>query len=251
MANIHVHRDDIDLDEPILIEGLPGVGLVGKLVTDHLIQEHDFEEYASVHCDTIPQISVYEEAGREIHAPVRLFATTDGSLVILTSDVPVKQGDSMHFVDGVIDWIKAESVLPIFLSGRPDPIEEEENDADRQVFAVGCGNSDDRLAELDLPTPSESGAISGPTGALLLRCKEYQIDAIGAVVDSNVQFPDPLAAKRVIEHVVDPLTGLSTKAQSLVEQGNEIKAKREALAKSMQQAGQETSSQAQPLRMFQ
>lgn len=252
MANVHVNNDGIELDSPIMVEGLPGVGLAGKLVTDHLIDEHDLEEYASVHCESIPQISVYQENDRKVHAPVRLSASADGSIVVLTSDVPVEVSESMEFIDGLIDWFETEEVLPIFLSGRPDPAAEEEEDGtDPHVFAVGCGDTEDRLADLDLPEPDEPGAISGPTGALLLRCAEYNMEAIGAVVDSNIQFPDPLAAKRLIENVVDPVTGLNTDSQALIDHANEIKAKREALAKSMQQAGQETSSQAQPLRMFQ
>ena len=34
---------DPDLEDPILIEGLPGVGHVGKLAAEHLLEEFDAE----------------------------------------------------------------------------------------------------------------------------------------------------------------------------------------------------------------
>ncbi|MDK2916337.1 MAG: uncharacterized protein PWR25_894 [Euryarchaeota archaeon] len=54
-------RED-NIDAPILIEGLPGIGHVGKLVADHLIHELDAEkigEIASLHFP--PQVLVDEQ----------------------------------------------------------------------------------------------------------------------------------------------------------------------------------------------
>jgi len=40
MEKIQIVRiADIELNEPILIEGLPGIGHVGKLVAEHIIDE--------------------------------------------------------------------------------------------------------------------------------------------------------------------------------------------------------------------
>jgi uncharacterized protein len=47
------------LREPILISGLPGSGLVGKVAVDHLIQELSAKHFAEVYCDGMsPQIFV-------------------------------------------------------------------------------------------------------------------------------------------------------------------------------------------------
>ncbi|RQD88377.1 proteasome assembly chaperone family protein, partial [Methanosalsum natronophilum] len=37
-------KEDIELKNPILIVGLPGVGHVGKLVAEHLIEELESEK---------------------------------------------------------------------------------------------------------------------------------------------------------------------------------------------------------------
>ena len=58
MAHVEIHRDDIELDAPTLVEGLPGVGLVGKLAADHLVDALDMVHYGTARCDGLPEIAV-------------------------------------------------------------------------------------------------------------------------------------------------------------------------------------------------
>ena len=53
-----------ELDEPVLIEGLPGVGHVGKLAAEHLLEEFDGELVRRVYATEFPpQVSVDGEDG--------------------------------------------------------------------------------------------------------------------------------------------------------------------------------------------
>jgi proteasome assembly chaperone (PAC2) family protein len=45
---------DVDLDEPIFIEALPGIGHVGKLVAEHLIHELEAEKLADLFSPSFP-----------------------------------------------------------------------------------------------------------------------------------------------------------------------------------------------------
>jgi len=55
MAEIRVQGPEPELEEPTLVEGFPGVGpqfsgrrLVGKIATDHLVEELEMRYYASL-----------------------------------------------------------------------------------------------------------------------------------------------------------------------------------------------------------
>jgi len=49
MEEIEVHeRKKVKLNKPVMIEGLPGVGNVGKLVAEHIIQELNAEKEAGL-----------------------------------------------------------------------------------------------------------------------------------------------------------------------------------------------------------
>lgn len=245
MAHIREHTT-LDLDSPVLIEGLPGVGIVGKIATDHLVETFGMEYYASCHCDGLPRTAVYTEGERTIRPPVRIYANEQRDLLALQSDVPVSPESAPEFASCVTAWLADNDVLPIYLSGLP----QEKSDPPK-IYGVGIGAAQNRLAEHDIDVPSESGMISGPTGALLAEANEQDLDAVGLVVQANPQFPDPEAARIVLVDGIEPLLSVDVDTDKLVEQAEEIADAREKLAQQMQEATHQESSQARPVGMYQ
>lgn len=248
MASVTVHEDDVELDEPVLVEGLPGIGLVGKLATDHLVETFDMTYYASLECEGIPSISIYQEDSRDVLAPVRLYVDEERDLLALQSDVPVSASAASDFANCVTEWLSDHDVTPIYMSGIP---EEKEADQIPDLHGVATGTAGDLLDEHDIDIPTEDGAVSGPTGALISEASKRDLDAIGLVVQSDPQFPDPEAARILIEHGVSPLAGIEVDTNDLVEHAEEITDQKQQFAQRMQEAEADESSQAKPLRMFQ
>jgi len=137
---------------------------------------------------------------------------------------------------------------PIYLSGLPAERDEEEPG----LYGIATGNGGgERLEAADIAIPSEDGVITGPTGALINRAAQEDYGSLGLVVECSPQFPDPEAASVLLEDGIAPVTGLEIDVTELVDRAEEIRAKREQLAQQMQAIGQDESSQAQPLRMYQ
>lgn len=248
MAEIHI-EDSPDLEEPFLIEGLPGVGLVGKIATDHLVDTLDMQYIGEVDCDGLPKIAIYGEDTRTVEPPVRLYADEERDLLALQSDIPVSRDTASDFARAMTEWIKEYDAFPVFLSGLAQ--EDHEPGEVPDIFGVGTGCGGDILDEIEMNTPTERGVIGGPTGALVNRASAAGIDSCGLVVDSDPQFPDPAAARQLIVSGIEPIADVSVETEHLVERAEEIREQKEKLAKRMQQAGEEESSQAQPLRMYQ
>jgi len=63
MKETLVHRiKEITLKDPILVEGLPGVGHVGKLVADHMVEELKAEKIIEIYSPHFPpQVMVKED----------------------------------------------------------------------------------------------------------------------------------------------------------------------------------------------
>jgi len=244
MAHVDVHRD-VALAEPTLVEGLPGVGLVGKIATDHLIESLDMEYYASCYCDGLPSVAVYEESERSLRPPVRVYADADRDLLALQSDVPVSPEHAPEFATCLAGWFAENEVTPLCLSGLA-----EEKDGVPELYGVGAGEGSTRLDRQGIDAPPESGVISGPTGALLAETNRRGVDSVGLVVQANPQFPDPESARVLLVEGIEPLADIAVDTQRLVEQAEEIATAREKLAQRMQEATEE-STQAQPLGMYQ
>jgi uncharacterized protein len=246
MARISVLDDDVSLDEPTLVEGFPGVGLVGKIATDHMIEAHEMVHYADVHCDGLPRVAVYREDDPAVTTPVRLYADAEQNLVALRSDVPVKPGAATEVAGCLEAWFAETATFPIFLSGYG----QEKGEAPPAIYGIATGDGADALDRAEVAKPPEAGLVSGPTGAMLAESLERGRDAVGLVVESDPQFPDPEAARVLIRDGIDPIAGTETPTEGLVDQATEIREAKQAFAERMQEATEE-GSQAEPLKMFQ
>ncbi len=246
MAGIQIQSPEITLEEPILVEGFPGLGLVGKIATDHLISELEMSHYASVDCSGLPQVGVYRSGDRTVRPPVRIYASERHDLIALQSDTPIGSQAIETVADCVTGWIVGQDATPIYLSGLPA-----ERDARPEVYGIATGDAGTALEDHEIAAPPGDGVITGPTGALINRTAQKRYDGFGLIVQSNPQFPDPEAASVLIEDGIAPLADLSIDVEPLLDRAEEIKQKRQQFAQQMQQVGSEESTQAQPLRMYQ
>jgi len=244
MAHVAVH-DNLDLDEPVLVEGFPGVGLVGKIAADHIVETFGMTHYATCHCEGLPEVAVYHEDDRAITGAVRIYADVDRDLLALQSDVPVSPQAAGEFAGCVTGWLEEVGALPLYLSGIPaDP------DGERALYGVATGEAAELLSMHDVPPPVERGAISGPTGALMYEASRRDLDGLGLIVEASSQFPDPAAARILLEEGIERIAGIDVETETLLEQAEEIRTARKKLAQQMQQAS-EKSSKAEPVGMYQ
>lgn len=246
MAHIQVHAEDVDLEAPVLVEGLPGAGLVGKIAADHLVEEFEMEYYGAVHCDGLPEVAIYRSNNSAIRPPVRLYADESRDLVVLQSDVPVSVSGTTGFARCITEWLQSNDAFPLYLSGL---VEEKGNSP--ELYGVATGDAETAVDEAGIVPPRESGMITGPTGALLHQAGEVDLDAVGLIVQTEGKFPDPEAARAILEHGIEPIAGIEVGTDTLVEQAGEIQEAREQLAKQLQETDSDQSSQAQPIRGFQ
>lgn len=245
MAHVAVHRDDVSLDAPMLVEGMPGVGLVGKIAADHLVDTFDMVEYASVQCDGLPQIAVYQDGERQVKPPVRLYADEERNLLVLQSDVPVSPDRASDFASCLTDWLVDNEVTPIYLSGMAT-----DHDEDRSMYGISTGDGDALLDETDIDIPTLDGAVTGPTGALLNVAARRDLDSVGLIVEADERFPDPSASLILLRDGISALAGVDVDTDVLIEHAEEISEAKADLAQQMD-TGSDKSTSAKPLGMFQ
>lgn len=245
MAQIRVVDDGITLSDPTLIEGLPGAGLVGKIVADHMVEAMELTHYANIHCDTLQQVAVYDEGNPELTSPVRLYADEAGETLVLQSDIPIEPDAAQEFAHCFSPWLE-DNALPVFIAGLP----RKDRESPPELFGVGSGAGLDTIEDAGLEPPPERGVVSGPSGALLGHAVENELDAVGLVVETDPRFPDPNGAKVLLEEGIEPIIGNDVSVDMLEEQAEHIQQAKQRLAKKMQEGG-EASTEALPVRMFQ
>lgn len=248
MVHVTIRAEDVELDRPFLVEGFPGVGLVGKIAADHVIEELDMTYYASLDsCEGLPRLATYEADNYEVRPPIRIYADEAQNLMALQSDIPIAQSAAEPVANCLVNWFADQDVTPMLLSGQPT----DDKSTPPKLFGVATGSAGEHLDAVGVDRPTERGAISGPTGTLLGRASELEMDALGLVVESNKRFPDPEAARVLIDGAISPIADVDVPLAELVDRADDISAAREQLAERMQEVDEEESTQAKPLRMFQ
>jgi len=82
-----VYKEKPELADPILIEGLPGVGNVGKLAAEHLIDEIKAKKFAEIYStDFPPQVFIDNDGIIHLVKNELYYWKGDVDLIILTGD---------------------------------------------------------------------------------------------------------------------------------------------------------------------
>jgi uncharacterized protein len=248
MVEIRTTDGSVDPSGATLVEGMPGVGLVGKIATDHLIDALEMTQFAEIRGDGIPPVTVFDGEERGVNPPIRLYADPEEQVIGLRSDVPVHVMDAPLFAGRLTAWVIENDVLPIYLGGLAA-----ERDADElpSVDGIGVGEGKAALEAHGIPAPEEGGMISGPCGALLSNAAGEGADAVGLMVDTDPRFPDPQGAHALITNGINPVADIDVGTQRLVDEAEEIMEQRKELAQQMQQAEKHEASQVSRTGMFQ
>lgn len=246
MAYFEMTAPELDLDDPVLVEGLPGMGLIGKLVTDHLLDEFGMTYYAGIYCEGVPSVAAYRMDDSTVRPPIQVYADADRDLLILVSDIPVSPSGGKELADCVTDFLVEHDVTAIYTSGFDEGIEDAEDDESRDLYGIATGDGDELLERADIGPPHHAGIVTGATGSLLNRSGEVGLDSVGLLIKSSNDLPDIRAARTVIEQGIEPITGVDVDTGPFADGSIEMSAIAESVLETMQ-----ASSRVEPTPTFQ
>ncbi|WP_225333972.1 proteasome assembly chaperone family protein [Halomicrobium urmianum] len=215
---------EVDLSEPVLIEGLPGVGHVGKLAAEHLLEELDSELVRRVYSRHFPpQVSV--EEGRTQLACAEFHAVTPEEgrdLLVLTGDHQAQDNEGHYgLTDTFLDVAEEFGVETVYaLGGVPTGELIEEYDV------VGATTTDDLIEDLEdvgveFRENEPAGGIVGVSGLLLGLSDRRDLPAACLMGETSGYLVDPKSAQAVLETLED-LVGFDVDYGSLEDRAEEM-----------------------------
>jgi len=219
----------ISSKEPVLIEGFPGIGLVGNIASQQIIDELDMTYIGSIESRLFPPIAVLYQG--LINMPVRIYESEKNNLIMVVSDIPINPSISYDVSRVLIEWagmIQAKEVVSIAGIATMDE--------DSKVFGAATNNDMlDRIKEnVEI---FQMGTISGISGSIMSECFVRGIPAISLLGATKSQNPDPRAAAAVIE-VLNTLYDFSIDTESLIEQAERIEIEMQKLAEDVRTSEQ-------------
>jgi uncharacterized protein (TIGR00162 family) len=217
---------DVDLTDPIMVEGLPGVGHVGKLVADHMVEE--------LHAEKI--IEIYSP-----HFPPQVMVKEDGTIKQVKNEIYARRGengepDLLIIID---DYQSATNeghyeLTSIFLDIA-------ESYKVRRIYALGgygTGQFVDKSSVMGAATSIElveemktqgvlfqenepGGGIIGVSGLLLGLGALRGLDVICLMGVTSGYLVDPKAASEVLR-VLSGILGIEVGMHALEERAKEM-----------------------------
>ncbi|MHB9285744.1 proteasome assembly chaperone family protein [Halobacteriales archaeon Cl-PHB] len=230
-----------DLDEPVLVEGLPGVGHVGKLAGEFLVEELEGELICQVYSTHFPpQVTVEDGHTSLVCAEVYTVEAGERDLLVLTGDHQAQSSQGHYGLTETFLDVAAElDVERIFaLGGVPTGELIEEYDV------IGAVTADDQVDELEdagveFPEDEPAGGIVGVSGLLLGLGERRDFTAACLMGETSGYLVDPKSAQAVLE-VLQNVLAFEVDFESLEEQAEEM----EEVVRQMEEL--ESNAQAAP-----
>lgn len=221
-----VERDKRKLKNYTLIEGFPGMGLVGTIAAKYLTEQLKFEEVGHIECNMFaPVIRIHE--GLPVY-PSRIYVNEKHKLVILLSEQIIANQITFELAKKVVEWIKQKGIIKaISLSGIRTEGEAEEE----KVYAIACNEKSKKEVKKHKIELIQEGLTTGVTALMLLELRKEK-DIIAYSILSNVSLSADYKASAQLITELNHILNLKINVKPLME---EAKKTQEMLIKHLQQ----------------
>jgi len=239
-----------ELQNPVLIEGLPGMGMVGRIATRFFIKQFGAKRFAELYSPHFPYYVLVNKKGSVRLLRAEFFfwknPTGENDLVFLIGDSQAQTIEGQYEVtNSILEFASKLGVKTVVTIGGY----RKEAEGAPKVVAVStnAGLLKKALEAKAIASPP-GNPIVGTAGLLLGLARFRKIDALCLLGETRGYLPDPIAAKSVLE-VLQKMLGLEIdlsgldaqieKSKEIVARMREIEERRERYAQRMQKSERE------------
>ncbi len=196
--------EEVELNNPIFIEALPGLGHVGKLAADHMIDELGATKFAEVYSPTFPPQVLVKDEGIIENMFNELYYLKDVGednldLIILVGNTQSLSPEGQYLTcKEILDFVTQFDIDRIFTLGgmvtSPQPVE------NPKVFgAATCEEYVELLKEADIEIRANDGGIVGASGLFLGLGVRQGIQGSCLMGETPGYFIDAESAEAILE----------------------------------------------------
>ena len=219
-----VEVSEIEAESPVLVEGLPGVGHVGKLVAEHLLEEFESRVVQRIYSYHFPpQCAVNEDGTTELVCAELYECEVDGvETLVLTGDHQSQTLDGHYKItEKVLDTAEEAGVERVYALGgvATGELVEEYN-------VVGAANSKELVEEVEehgveFGEGEPEGGIVGVSGLLLGLGERRGLEGVCLMGETSGYLVDPKSAQAVLD-VLTGVLGFEVDTAELEERAEEM-----------------------------
>ncbi len=207
----------IDIKKPIIVVGLPDVGLVGTIAVSYLIDKLKMNELGYIDSRRFPPFVIIKESA--VKNPVRIYGKDN--IIAVISDLPFLPFIINRFSKSLLAWARTLSPKTVIgITGLPvyDRIQI------NKPAVAGIATTDSTRNILDEAGVRllSDGIFSGIYAGLIKECNTQNIPNITLLAESYLNFPDPAASLETLS-VVGKILNIHIDLKQLKEEAERIK----------------------------
>ena len=215
-----------NLKDAILIDGFPGVGLVGTIVANFLINTLKLKQIGVIDSHRFPPISVIKEGVP--HNPMRLYAgeqiCNDGTcnqVVVCVSEFTPPSEITKDLVKTLIDWAEKKGCTKI-ISAEGFTSTPQTDNKTKDVYGITSTKGSRKWIKDAKVKPFLYGTVGGITGAMLNEGKIRNLNVLGLLAEVSKDVPDARAAAAVIKAIDELLLAIDLDPKPLLKEAENL-----------------------------
>jgi uncharacterized protein (TIGR00162 family) len=208
-----------DLHNPILIEGLPGLGLVGKISIRHLIKHLKAKKFAYIYSPHFPYFVLVNKKGsvRLLRGTFYSWKRENGGtdIILFTGDSQAQTIEGQYEISNhILNLAASHDVRMIITLGG---YRMEAEDKPKVVAASTNKELLSRALQAGAQISPTGSPIVGTAGLILGLAHFKKIDALCLLGETRGYLPDPKSARSVLE-VLQSMLGFDANLAGLDEE---------------------------------
>lgn len=239
----------IKLNNPLLIAGFPGPGLVGSISINYVIKKLDMQQIFCFESEFIVPGVIFMDG--KLHHPFRIYSNLDGTICAVICEAPIMINGMHSLLDALATWAEDIGIHDVFVidgiaiqPGFSTDSNKVLSNLERRPIILSSSddkiiNSNNNKPNLNIESLIEGSTtfIGGIAGGLLSSCISHNISCSVIFIPTQSGIPDPDGAALTIELLQHTIANNNFKVDTseLRKQGEEMKHKLNNLIKSVKQ----------------
>jgi uncharacterized protein len=218
----------IDLKQPTIIEGFPGVGMIGTIACSYLAEKLEMELVGSIYSTHFPPLAAIHDY--KPISPARVYASRELNLMVLYSEFVIPTDIVYALSQEILDFstrMKAKAIYSLAGIASEQP--------DSKIYGIASNKGmADALSKKGIELIKE-GATQGVSGVLIAECASRNFNAANLMAQTNLNM-DPNSAARLLGKLSEVL-GIKVDTRDLLAEGKKISEKMRSSMEKMKTLG--------------
>ncbi len=218
MTRINI-QEDAQIDGYTLIEGFPGVGLVGTLAAGYMVESKNMEQIGYLHSEKLQPLILIHDGKTQF--PIRIYRDKEKKIVVLLSELIIPSKIVEEVSEELLRFIKKHKIKEVIsLGGIAKPYQEKKNSMPEVQAIISKEELRDRLEKENISLVPE-GLVVGLSGVLVAKTEKENIPAMILLAQSRKNIPDLKASAKLVEKL-NKLVDIDISTKDLKEEAEKI-----------------------------